>query len=93
MKFPIGLGKDELEKKCKDFKFQHLSREVLDSVLKSTYQQSKSRFWFQMRAGRITASNFKAAMTNADKDKPAMGLLNKICYPLMNKFAGERLLS
>ena len=45
-----------------------------------TQEQSKSKLWFRHRAGRVTASKFKAAAhTNATQPSPS--LIKEICYP------------
>ena len=55
---------------------------------KMTREQSRSNAWFQYRAGRITASNFKAAVST-DPAKPAVSLIKRICYPQAYKFSTE----
>ena len=52
---------------------------------KSTRKQANSRLWFQMRAGRVTASRFKA-VCHTDPAQPSVSLLLSICYPEMSRF-------
>ena len=51
-----------------------------------TREQSGSKLWFVHRAGRITASNFKAAaVTNSCM--PSQSLISRLCYPENHKFS------
>lgn len=50
-----------------------------------TQGQAKSKLWFQHRAGRITASHFKAAACT-DATQPSQSLIKSICYPEAYKF-------
>ena len=43
-------------------------------------EQTKSKMWFSQRAGRITASRFKAA-ARTDVNQPSQSLIKYICYP------------
>lgn len=77
---------DRLKKSLKDI--QHLAENViLDishaeamSVEENTKLQSKSKLWFQYRAGRITASNMKAALSTK-LEAPSISVIKSICYP------------
>lgn len=40
--------------------------------------------WYDQRAGRVTASNIRAAC-HTHLDKPAVSLLKKLCYPVAYK--------
>ncbi|KAJ8398089.1 hypothetical protein AAFF_G00431660 [Aldrovandia affinis] len=40
--------------------------------------------WFEQKAGRVTASNIRAAC-HTDPDKPSVSLLKKVCYPVAYK--------
>ena len=51
----------------------------------ATRQQSRSALWFQMRSGRISASNLKAAC-HTDTAMPAINLIMTICHPEMSRF-------
>lgn len=54
-------------------------------IQKLTVRQSETNFWFKLRAGRVTASNFKEVVKTS-KTKPALSLIKKICYPLNHIF-------
>ena len=67
----------------------HLSREHIPKTLSLTQQehleelthsQSKSKLWFKYQAGRITGSRVYQ-VTKTDAHKPALSLLNSVCYP------------
>ena len=45
-----------------------------------TRDQSNSRLWYRMRAGRITASKFKA-VCHTDPASPSLSLIMSICHP------------
>ena len=62
------------------FSMISLSREDADYIQKATVEQHKSNFWFKMRGGVITASNFKYAC-HANLSMPPKSLILKICYP------------
>ena len=52
----------------------------------NTREQSGSKLWFTHRAGRITASNFKAAaVTNSCM--PSQSLISRLYYPENHKFS------
>ena len=55
-------------------------------VLQQTVDQSKSKLWFSMRAGRVTASTFYAAC-HTRIEKPAMSVLRSICMPNAHRFS------
>ena len=55
-------------------------------VEQHTKEQSKSRLWYSYRAGRITASKFKAAVST-DGAMPSQSLIKSICYPEQHKFS------
>ena len=57
-------------------------------VEKETKEQAKTKLWFYQRAGRITASNFKAA-ARTDQSMPSISLIKRICYPLAFGFSNE----
>ena len=55
-------------------------------VEEETREQSKSRQWFDQRAGRVTASVFKEAA----RAERAVSLIKRICYPLdHSRFSNE----
>ena len=55
-------------------------------VVQQTVDQSKSKLWFSMRAGRVTASTFNAAC-HKRIEKPAMSVLRSICMPNSHRFS------
>lgn len=67
---------------------QHLAENVVLDVSpaeamaaeKNSKLQSKSKLWFKYRAGRITASKMKAAVSTKI-EAPSISLINSICYP------------
>ena len=50
------------------------------AVESQTRDQANSRIWFRLRAGRITASKFKAAC-HTDPTNPSLSLTLSICHP------------
>ena len=50
-----------------------------------TKKQSKSKLWFRFRAGRVTASRFKAA-ASTNVAQPSQSLIKQICYPESQQF-------
>ena len=59
-----------------------------DMIEEETKQQSKSVIWYQQRAGRITASNFKASIKTSIEN-PSKSLVTKICDPVSVKFTTQ----
>ena len=55
------------------------------SLEKLTRKQSNSKIWFRHRAGRITASRFKAA-ASTNVALPSQSLIKAICYPESQQF-------
>ncbi|KAH3709720.1 uncharacterized protein LOC127857083 [Dreissena polymorpha] len=55
------------------------------NVEEETRGQAKSSLWFQLRAGRITASKAKA-VCSTNPVKPSASLVKGICYPDDNTF-------
>ena len=56
-----------------------------------TRGQSHSKLWYQYRAGRITASKFKAAV-HTSTPQPSQSLIKHICYPESYKFKTQHIL-
>jgi len=54
-------------------------------VEERTREQSKSRVWFDQRAGRITASKLREAL-HTSYLQPSVSLVKAICYPEQRKF-------
>lgn len=46
----------------------------------NTRDQSKNMLWFRVRAGRITACNFKV-VCHTDLASPSLSLITRICHP------------
>ena len=62
-----------------------ITTEQSKAVEQKTKQQCGSKVWFQQRAGRITASRFKAAACT-DIAQPSQSLIKAICYPKNHLF-------
>ena len=56
------------------------------TVEEKTRGQAKSRLWFRMRTGRITASKLKAVCCT-DPAMPSISLIMSICHPELSKFS------
>lgn len=54
-------------------------------VEEKTRDQARSRLWFRMRSGRITASRFKCACCT-NPASPSLSLIMAICHPETTKF-------
>ena len=66
--------------KCEDV-FQQLmiTEQQCKNIEASTRTQAHSKLWFRFRAGRVTASKFKAAC-HTDLSQPSPSLVKSICY-------------
>ena len=63
-----------------------ISKEETENLEELTRLQARCRLWGIHRAGRVTASNFKAAVcTNAKT--PSVSLVKKLCYPEAYRFS------
>ena len=80
---------EELLEKAKEC-FMQLSVTVKQAqrVEELTKTQIKSRSWFAYRAGRITASRFRAVV-HTNLSKPSLSLVKSICYPYYNQFTSK----
>ena len=58
----------------------HVTSDQCKAVEMKTRDQSNSRLWFRMRAGRITASIFKS-VCHTDPASPSLSLIMTICHP------------
>ncbi|KAG5266850.1 hypothetical protein AALO_G00236930 [Alosa alosa] len=74
-----------LEEGAKIFEELHLTLEQCMLVEEKTREQRKSRWWFDHRAGRVTASAFYEAAST--KNFPS--LIKRICYPRSSHFSTE----
>lgn len=73
--------------KCDDvFDTITITEEEARLLEEKTRDQSKSKDWFLYRAGRITASKFKAA-ARTDVSQPSLSLIRSICYPESHRFS------
>lgn len=61
-----------------------ITDETLINIEEATRNQAKCNLWFALRAGRVTASNFRAVCATRVQ-KPSLSLLKRICYPQMYK--------
>ena len=75
----VNMNAHELRTKCAGVQIA-ITAEDADLIERSTRKQAKSKSWFRYRAGRITASNMKAAC-RTNPDSPSKSLINSICYP------------
>lgn len=62
-----------------------LDHEEVTRIEKATRNQSENENWYIQRAGRITASKFKA-VCKTNKATPSLSLIKSICYPLKMTF-------
>ena len=63
-----------------------VTEDQVQYVMQQTVEQRKSKLWFSMRAGRVTASTFYAAC-HTRIEKPAMSVLRSICTPNAHRFS------
>ncbi len=78
----MKLSYTDLLLKCEDiFSSISVTNDQATNIELSTRDQSKCKAWFRFRAGRITASKFKAALARTDYTQPSVSLVKRICYP------------
>ncbi|CAH1270905.1 Hypp4506 [Branchiostoma lanceolatum] len=83
----MQLSHHDLTQKCEEEASRlSFSTDQVAALEKTTRLQTKSNTWFQYRAGRITASNFKTAV-RTNPDNPSISLIKRICYPNAYKFS------
>ena len=70
---------DLLEKSNRVFEVMNISSKQAKAIEEATRNQSKSSLWFDMRAGRITASKFHQAC-HTDPASPSISLIKDVCY-------------
>ncbi|KAG8198011.1 hypothetical protein JTE90_001851 [Oedothorax gibbosus] len=80
----LSKSLQELQEIAKESFFQVTTKEAKDIELK-TKAQAKSKLWYKYRAGRITASNLKAACITK-LDAPSITTIKRICYPEKSLF-------
>ena len=77
----LAVSYDALLDRCDHlFSYLSVSAEEIKAVEELTRGQSSSKAWFQFRAGRVTASRFKAAACT-DASQPSASLILSISYP------------
>ena len=79
---------DLLAKSETVFESLAISEEQCKNIEVSTRAQANCKLWFHFRAGRITASKFKAAC-HTDFTQPSQSLIKSICYPNSGKFTSK----
>jgi len=57
-----------------------ISDDQIKAVEEETRDQASNQLWFSVRAGRVTASVFRAA-TKTNISRPSESLIKRICYP------------
>ncbi|KAI4803255.1 hypothetical protein KUCAC02_006806, partial [Chaenocephalus aceratus] len=67
------------------FEELNLTPEQCLLVEEKTRKQSRSRVWFEQRAGRVTASSFHEAA----KTERSSSLIKIVCYPRSSQFSTE----
>lgn len=82
----LGADRDKIVAKSEQI-FQSISVSELEAknVEEATRGQHQSSDWYRYRAGRITASRFRAAAV-ASVDSPPRSLIMSLCYPESYKF-------
>ena len=77
----MDLSYDILLQKCESvYNALKITEEQARNIEGATRDQAFSKKWFRYRAGRVTASKFKAA-AHTDLSQPSQSLLKAICYP------------
>lgn len=83
------LQYDDLMIKCESvFESLAITPEQARNIEVITRAQALSKVWFRYRAGRVTASRFKAAV-HTNPLKPSKSLIKAVCYPEMCKFSNR----
>ena len=76
---------DLLNKYEEVFQAMTMTSEDAQWIEENIRDQSAIKFWFQYRAGRVTASQFRAA-AHTDLNQPSLSLIKRICYLEAFKF-------
>lgn len=80
---------DKVMEECHEFSASFAVEEsVCRAVEAETRAQAKSDTWFAFRAGRVTASNARAACRTSPT-QPAVSLIKKMCYPETSTFSSD----
>ena len=83
----LSMQYDELVHECHEvFKMMSVSGDQVRNIELAARVQSLSKEWFRFRAGRITASRFKASI-RTNPLKPSQSLFKSICYPESVRFS------
>lgn len=80
----LSKNNSELLTISKEVKIE-VTKDEIDQAEIVTRSQVKSRLWQKMRAGRITASCFKA-VCHTDLSNPSKSLIMSICHPELSRF-------
>ncbi|KAK7092303.1 uncharacterized protein [Littorina saxatilis] len=86
----VGMALGELQEHCRSLSDPLLSISAEETAVpeRATRDQAKSAVWFAGRVGRKTASKlYSACATNPTK--PAVSLIQSICYPKQKMFKTE----
>ena len=85
----LDLSYPDLLNKCEEFYSSYsITPEQAKTIEEKSREQSKSRLWFQQRAGRVTASKLKSAV-HTDIAQPSQSLIKSICYPESYRFKSQ----
>ena len=80
----LNLNYCELLSIASDYQITVTEQQAMQ-VESKTKLQANSRLWYQMRAGRITASRLKVAC-RTNPAQPSISLIMAVCHPEMSKF-------
>lgn len=84
----VGQQWNDVKQACIDlFPQVQVSLDKCAAIEQLTRTQCRSRYWFQFREGRITASLFKEVILA--KSPPPKSLITRICYPQAYSFSNK----
>ena len=86
----LDLSYQDLIKVCQSIQID-ISKEQIEQVQIDTINQAKGNNFFRHRAGRIGASQIKAA-ASTNCSLPSQSLIQTICYPELNKVTTKAVL-
>ena len=85
----LKLSYPQLLSQCEVvFNFYSVTADMPKNVEKHTRGQALSKFWFQQRAGQVTTSKLKAAVST-NMAQPSISLIKALCYPESNHLKSE----
>ena len=85
----LNIPYSELLDKCDNiFPTLKIELEHCAHIEQETKKQANCKMWFDYRAGRITASKFKAAV-RTNPNSPSPSLIKSIVYPQANLFSNR----